>query len=268
MQRLTVKLFLILSLISSAVDAQIYLVNYDSNSSNNLFKTDFNNNLNSANLNAKLNYRTKIKKTSFYIQDDFNSAVTKLTSNFSRDLNNFELKSWYDINSKFSAGIGFQNNTLSDDRNIELNKNSSSFFYFNLDYTPEIFAKISSKIGFRADDQIGKYNQGAGIILVSAIDRLNFQDYIINGKISLGYEELAEKKNHAYEAGGVIAKNFSGSADNIGFFKFFNTKNDFFIPSTQSILSTYNDKYNIQSRAENYLYLQDLLKYYFSNSIF
>jgi len=267
MQKLSVKIILIICFFTPSLNAQIYLVNYDSNSSNNLFKVDFNNNLNSANLNARLNYKTKIKKTNFYIQDDFNSAVTKLTSNFSRDLNNFELKSWYDITNKLSAGIGLQNSSLNDDRNVELNKNSSSFFYFNLDYTPETFAKISSKIGFRADDQIGKYNQGAGILLVSSIDRLNFQDYIINGRVSLGYEELSEKKNHAYEAGGIIAKNFSGNADNVGYFKFFNTKNDFFIPSTQSILNTYNDKYNIQSRAENYLYLQDYLKYNFSGSL-
>lgn len=258
---------MIICLVSNSINAQIYLVNYDSNSSNNFYKIDFNNNLNSANLNAKLNFLKKINKTNIYVQDDFNSAITKLTKNFSRDLNNFELKTWYDFSSKFSAGVGMQNSNLSDDRNVELNKSSSSFFYFNLDYSPEIYAKISSKIGFRTDDQIGKYNQGAGIVLVSAIDRMNFQDYIINGRISIGYEELAEKKNHAYEAGGIIAKNFSGKADNVGYFKFLNTKNDFFIPSTQSIMNTYNDKYNIQSRAENYLYLQDYLRYYFSNSI-
>ncbi len=267
MQKLIFNIYIIFFLFSSSVYSQVFLVNYDSSSSKNLFKVDFNNNLNSANLNARLNYKSNIKKVNFYLHNDFNSSVTKLTRNFSRDLNNLELKSWYDISNKISAGLGIQNNNLSDDRDVELNKNSSSFFYFNLDYTPETFAKISSKIGFRTDDQIGKYNQGAGITLVSTIDRLNYQDYIINSKLSLGYEELEEKKNHAYEASGFISKNFSGKADNVGFFKFFNMKNDFFIPSSQSIFNTYNDKYNIQSRSENYLYLQDYLKYYFSNQI-
>lgn len=267
MQKLIIKIFFIFFLFSDSANSQIFLISDDSSSSKNLFKVDFNNNLNSANFNSSLTYRTNIKKVNFYVKDDFTSSVTKLTRNFARDLNNLEIKSWFDFNNKFSAGVGIQNKNLNDDKSIELNKNSSSFFYFNLDYTPEIFAKISSKIGFRTDDQIGKYNQGAGITLVSTIDRLNFQDYIINSRLNIGYEELEEKKNHAYEASGFISKNFSGQAENIGFFKFFNTKNDFFIPSTQSIFNTYNDKYNIQSRVENYLYLQDYLKYYFSNSI-
>ena len=238
----------------------------DSVYNTNFLFTTLENNLNSARLNSRLNYSAKAGKFEFYLKNYYNSDVTKLSSNFFRDMDNFKFLTLYDLSSRLKIGAGVKNNVLSDDRIIESNINNNSFFYGNVTYSLNRFTGISSNIGFKRENQLGEITSGFSGDLSSDINDLNIKDYISNTNIYLSYDGLDKKKRYDNELYSEIFKKFSDRSFNAGKIRFYNQRNDFFTPATQSVITQFNVRNNVQSRFENAIQLEDQFSYDIRNN--
>lgn len=227
------------------------------------FTTNLENNLNSAIFKSNLYKNIRSGKIIFSIDGYYNSDVTKLGENFARDNINISLKTNYILSKRFYAGVGVQSKSLSDEKNIEVNKTKSMFYFANFEYTNFDNFKVNTKIGIKNDEQTGKVTSGFSGIILTEIDRFIIYDINTSGKLNVSYENLIQKKNHFLELNTNLYKSFTVNADNNLNIRVYNTKNDFFVPATQSIISQYNENLNTQSRMDNYVILQDELNYRF-----
>lgn len=258
----------ILCLLFSALTySQQYNSFIDSVYNTNFLFTTLENNFNSARLTSRLNYINKAGKFEFYLKNYYNSDVTKLNTNFYRDLDNFKFLTLYELSDRLKIGGGFKNNVLSDDRIIESNVNNNSFFYGNVTYTLNRNTGISSNIGLRRENQLGEISSGFSGEMNTDINDLNIKDYISNTNIYLSYDGLDKKKKYDNELYSEIFKRFSDRSMNSGKIRFYNQRKDFFTPATQSVLSQFNVKNNVQSRFENAIQLEDQFTYNIKSNI-
>ena len=129
-----IKIFIIFFSISLTVSfAQTNQNIQDSVYAKNFLMTNLFSDVNLANLNSVANYNSSFGKFSLSLGNYYMSNVSKLDQNFFRDYNNFRFLINYNVKKNFAAGIGFQNKFLTDDKNIETNRNNSSYYFTNLD---------------------------------------------------------------------------------------------------------------------------------------
>lgn len=247
--------------------AQYATSDTDTNYQYNFLSTDLIDNINSANLLSKLNVNLPYKKLNFIFRTEYNSEVTKLDQNFTRDYITTVFSSDYAVSSKFSGGAGLQSRSLSDDKNIEVNKVKNSYYYLNFNYKPSDNVRLNAKIGIKDDEQIGESTSGLSGNLNTEVDRLILSNFLLSGRVNLMNENLIQKKNHIYEINTSLLRYFSNNSENNLVFKAHNYKNDFFLPATPSIVQQYNISLNTQTREENLIYIQDDLKYTFLKNL-
>lgn len=254
-------------LYSSSLHAQTGISMSDTTFTGNFLETNLFNDINLANLKSALNYSNRFGRYNIELSNFYLSNVSKLGQNFFRDYNNFRMIVDYSILNNFRAGVGFQNMFLSDDKNVETNKNNSSYYFsdFNYDMCRNVF--LNAKLGIKTEDQIGEYNSGLSGVFTAQSVNLITDEYLTNGKLILFYEDLIEKKNHNYELGVNVFKRFTANTDNTGYIKAYNLRNDFYFPASQSISDLYNVKNNIEKRTENFISVGDVLNYNFSENI-
>lgn len=239
----------------------------DSVYTDNFLRTNLFSDINLANLNSVANYNSSFGKFSLSIGNYYMSNVSKLDQNFFRDYNNFRFLINYNLKDNLKSGIGFQNKFLTDDKNIETNKNNSSYYFANFDLSLNQNVFVNSKLGFKTEDQIGEYNTGFSGVLTGTADNYMIKDYMSSGNLILFYENLNSKKNHNYELSAEIFKRFTREADNTGKIRYYNQRNDFYFPATASVINQYNVKNNIEKRTENYFYAGDYLNYSFTDNL-
>lgn len=254
-------------LIPVAVKSQSNPILTDTVYSTNIFETNFYNDLNSANFNSILNYENNIERFGFLITNNFLSNVSKLNKNFFRDFNSLNLLMSYDVKENLNLGVGFQNKFYTDDKTVETNQNNSNYFYANMNASMMNSVFLNTKLGYKAEDQIGEFNSGFSGFFETQTNNFNLNDYITNGNLILFYEDLDQKQNHNYEINTEIYKRFAQQVDNTGRLTFYNQKNDFFFPASPGIALLYNVLNNIESRDENYFYIGDMLNYGFTGDI-
>jgi len=158
-------------------------------------------------------------------------------------------------------GVGFQNRFLTDDKNIETNKNNNNYFFANVDFRVNNNLLINTKLGLKNVDQIGEVNNGFSGIFTTEANNFLYRDYLTNGKVILFYENLVQKQNHNYEINTNIYKRFSEQTDNTGLIRFYNQRNEVYFPATQSVRNQFNVKNNIEKRIESYFQAGDYLNY-------
>ncbi len=264
MKKFTIRIFFLFFFLTSVSYSQITDYSQDTIITNQEgLSTNLENNLNSAIFKSSIYKKIKSGRIVFFMDGNYNSDITKLGENFARDNINISLGSNYILTKKISAGLGVQSKSLSDEKNIEVNKTKSMYYFANFDYTNLNNLKINAKIGIKNDEQTGKATSGFGTIILTELDRLFIYDIESRGKLNISYENLIEKKNHFLEINTNLFKSFSINAENNLNIRAYNTKNDFFIPATQSVISQYNENMNTQSRMDNYVLLQDELNYRF-----
>ena len=100
--------------------------------SGNFLRTDLYNDVNAANLYSVANYNYNFKKFGVSVGNNYLSNVSKLNQNFFRDYNKFRFLIYYNVKDNIDAGIGFQNAFLTDDKNVETNKNNTSFYFTDI----------------------------------------------------------------------------------------------------------------------------------------
>ena len=248
------------------VCAQILQLQPDSIPQNDYLFTNFENNSNSSNLISKIDFDINIRKFNIYLRNHYTSDVTKLSEKFFRDFNDLEFITNYSLSPNFYAGVGVQSEILSDQRNVEINKNDNYFYFVNVDFIPIPRIYVNSKLGYKSEDQIGELNTGFHGDFVSEFRALNIHDYISDGRLDMSYEDLNHKIHYNFEINSEVYKRFTENADNKSIIRAFDTRNDFYIPATTSIINTYNVKNNIQTRVENYVSLGDELRYFFADN--
>lgn len=239
----------------------------DSLAANNYFRTDFYNDLNTANMLSSLAYRKTVKKTNFSVYNSFNSSVTKFVENFSNDYNNLEVKTDYNLLPKFYTGAGIASKLVSTNQPIDLNKGYSNFYFTTFDFLPSEKVFINSKFGLKDEKQVGVYSKGFSGMVESYANNVNISDFISSAKVYLSLDKFSERTNYSYEINSKVDKMFSENASNSGLIKAFTVRTDFFTPATQSVVNSYNVNNNIQTRSEDYVMLSDNLDYSFNRHL-
>lgn len=252
---------------ASSIRAQTGIGMQDTSFSGNYIETNLFNDINLANLQSIVNYTNSFGRYNLELSNFYLSNVSKLGQNFFSDFNTFRVIVDYSLSPKFRAGIGYQNMFYSDDKNVETNKNNSSYYFTDFDYDLSSSIFLNAKLGLKSEDQIGEFNSGfSGVLTAQSVNLLS-DEYMTNGKIILFYEDLMQKKNHNYELGANVYKRFTSNTDNTGYVKVYNLRNDFYFPASQSIASLYNVKNNTEKRTENFVNLGDVLNYNFSENL-
>jgi hypothetical protein len=234
---------------------------YDSTYYGNFLRTDFMNDINLAGLNTVINYNTTYDNLGIVVNDYYQSNVSKLERNYSRDFNNFKAIVYYRVMQNLNAGAGFQNIFLTDDKNIETNRNNSSFLFSNFDYYPVQEISSNLRFGYKREDQIGEVNSGLSGIFSASANSFFIKDYLTNGQLVLAYEDLGGKKSHDYDIGANVFKSFSRAADNTGTIRYYSASNDFFFPASLSVVNEFGVKNNTETRSEEYFFVGDGLNY-------
>ncbi|CAN5532346.1 hypothetical protein BH10BAC5_BH10BAC5_05180 [soil metagenome] len=257
---------ILLLLITSCSFCQLNNSFVDSAYTSNFLYTTLENNLNSARLTSRLNYYKMAGKFEFYLKNYYSSDVTKLNTNFYRDLDNFKFLALYKLSEKLKLGAGVKNNVLSDDRIIESNINNNSFFYGNVKYSINNSTGISTNLGFKRENQLGEITSGFSGELNSDINDLRFNDFNSSTNLFLSIDAFDKKKNYDNELYSELYKRFSNRSVNSGKIKFYNQRKDFFTPATQSVINAFGVRNNIQSRFENAIQLEDQFIYSLSRN--
>lgn len=227
----------------------------------NFLRTDFSNDINLSNLYTVLNYSTLRGRIGLRLTETFQSNISKLQRNFARDFNDFEAVVFYRTSQVFDVGAGFQNVSLTDDKNIETNRNNSSFLFSNIDYYPVDGISSNLRLGYEREDQIGEINSGFAGVLEAEATNFYIKDYLTNASLLLAYKDLQGKMGHDYDIRTNVYKRFTQAADNVGSLRFYNISNDFFFPASQAVVSEFGVKNNSERRSENYFGISDVLNY-------
>ncbi|MBK8552655.1 MAG: hypothetical protein IPL53_16925 [Ignavibacteria bacterium] len=239
----------------------------DSLYTTNFFKTNLYNDINSANLNSVLNYNKDFGRIGVAVENYYLSNVSKLSQNFYSDYNNFRFLLYYSVQNNLNAGIGYQNKFYTDDKNIATNENNSKYLFADIDYNIYSNLSVNTEIGFKAEDQIGEFNEGLSGIMTATATNFSLNDYLTNGNLIVFYEDLMKKQNHNYEINTNVYKRFNAETDNTGLIRYYNQLNDIYSPATPSVVLQYNIKNNIERRVENFLQLGDNLNYALNNDL-
>ena len=251
----------IIFLTVSTISYGQFTVSEDTLRNTNIFTTNLLNDVTNSSLSSRLQYKSDFGKFILTVNNFFNSDVTKLNTNFIRDHEQFEFSLRYKINDILSIGPGIGLKSLSDDRNIELNKNFTGFIYSDIMYEPLRSLKINSKIGYLRDEQIGELSSGLKALANIEYPDLMFDGYFSSSLVKLNYEDLSEKQNYNFEIISDLFKNFSSFAENLGSIRAFSNRIDFFFPATQDVQQSFGVLSNIESRIENHIQLEDRLRY-------
>lgn len=259
--------FLFVFVFCSFAFSQINRTILDSISGDNFILTNFNSNINSAFLSSKVNLNMDYDKINFIIKNNYTSDVTKLTDNYYRDFNEFSGTTNYKISKTLKSGPGIQFRTLSDNKSIDVNKDRNTFYYTNMDYKPNNNFYVNTKVGIRNEEQIGEKNTGLGGILSSEYIGMNLYNFMSDGNINLSYDNLTQKTNYNLELNSNVYKRFNNRSENSAIIRFYDRRSDFYIPATSSIVLNDGVKNNIQSRLESFVYVEDKMRYGFTDNI-
>ena len=261
--RFSVKIMIIVlfAVYSDGFGQLVVLQEQDSVFTGNYLTTDFDNNINTANLLARINYEKDFGRFNISLNNRFLSNVTKLEDNFFRDVNELYFVTNYKLSPTFYAGGGVRVKSLSDQRSVDINQNRNDFYFSNFDLHPSDIVYVNSKLGLSQDDQIGEVNTGFRGELYSEIAGLNVEDYFSNTVVKLSYENLTEKLNYNYQVATEVFKSFSQFSENDAVVAYYNRRNDLYSPASSDVMNQYGVQNNIETRDENYLYLEDRLRY-------
>lgn len=256
-------LFIILG---SDLFAQSNTTFIDSTYLNNFIYTEFENNINTARLNSRINYSYYNPKYFITFKNFYNSDVSKLSQNFYRDYDNLKLEALYLKSEKLNFGGGIRSSILSDQRITSNNINNNYFVYSaaNYNFTPEIGMRLNA--GVKRENQIGEVTSGFSGEFKSDIPYLNIENYIARSNIYLSYDALDKKKNYQNELYSEVYKKFDDGSSNTGIVKYYSLRRDFFVTATQNISQLNGIQNNVESRIENTVQMEDNFNYQLSQN--
>ncbi len=243
----------------------------DSNITRNFTYTNFENDLLSANLTSKINLNLERQNLNFYIKNFYSSSVTKLNKNFFRDLDNVKTGVGYTLKNGINLSANYLGMFFSDDKTIQLNGTTSNLFYGSALYDkPWGDASVYSVLnaGYKLEDQFDEKNRGPSVSGLFSIYNLNIKDYLVDGQLKLGYENLAPRKNDYVISHLYVDKSFTDNlAKNELDAVYSSTRKDFYFPADQLTMNQFGVNNNIEIRTENIFKVFDRFDYTISPKI-
>lgn len=227
----------------------------DSNITRNFTYTNFENDLLSANLTSKINLNLEHQNLNYYFKNFYSSSITKLNKNFFRDLDNVKTGAGYTLKNGINLSANYLGMFFSDDKTIQLNGTTSNLFYASALYDkPWGDASVYSVLnaGYKLEDQFDEKNRGPSVSGLFSIYNLNIKDYLVDGQLKLGYENLTPRKNDYVISHLYVDKSFTDNlAKNELDAVYSRIRKDFYFPADQLTISQFGVNNNIEIRTEN-----------------
>lgn len=138
-----------------------------------------------------MNFYRKANRFNFFLKNYYSSSVTKLNRNLYRDFDNIKLTGGYDVTDKINVSVNYLGQFFSDDKTFQLKGSSSSMGYVSGIYDAvlsgsQVYSVLNA--GYKAESQYDEYRKGYRLSGEFSIYNLSFDDYIVDGKLKLGYE--------------------------------------------------------------------------------
>jgi hypothetical protein len=258
----------VLSAQTNALEIQTFL---DSNITRNFIYTNFDNNLLSANFLSKLNFTGRKKKVNFFLKNYYSSSVTKLNEKLFRDFDNVKTGVGYYAAENLNLSVNYLGTVFSDDKTFKLDGTSSSMFYASASYDGNVGdASVYSFVnaGYKLEDQLGEKNRGPAFAGEFNIYNLNISDYIIDGQLKLGYENLDPRKNSWVSSRVYFDKSFQDNLAKNEFEGVFSrTKKGYYFPADMNSIIQYGINNNVENRTEYIIKGFDRFDYTISKSV-
>ncbi len=243
----------------------------DSTMRGNFLFTDFGNDLLSANLTSKVNLNTDYKNMNFFLKNFYSSSVTKLSRNFFRDLDNVKTGVGYTLTNGINLSANYLGMFYSDDKTIQLNGTTSNMFYTSALYDKTLGdASLYSQLnaGYKAEDQFGERNRGPSVSGEFNLYNLDINDYMFDGQLKLGYENLNPRKNNYVISHLYIDKSFTDNlAKNELDLTYSRIRKDFYFPADLLTMNQFGVANNIETRTENIFKFFDRFDYTISRRV-
>ncbi|MCI0448760.1 MAG: hypothetical protein L0Y79_03105 [Chlorobi bacterium] len=243
----------------------------DSNITRNFLNTNFDNSLLSANYISRLNYYNRFKKINFYFKNYYSSSVTKLAQNLYRDFDNVKAGSGYNVSDNLNISVNYLGQFFSDDKSFQLKGTSSNMGYLNALYDrtiggSQIYSFVNA--GYKAEEQIGEFNNGPSILGEFNIYGLNISDFIVDGQLKLGYESLDPRKKSLAYTRLYFERSFENNLARNEFDGVFSRiRKDFYFPADNNSKVQFGINNNIEKRVENIFKFFDRFDYSVSKNI-
>lgn len=253
---------------SDFTDIQTFI---DSNITRNFINTNFDNNRNNAALISKVNFYKDIGKFDFFLKNYYSSSVTKLNENLYRDFDNIKTGVGYNVNDNLNISGNFLGQFFSDDRTFQLKGSSSNMAYISSLYEAlwggsQVYSVLNA--GYKVESQFEELDKGPSFSGDFNIYNLNLSDFLIDGKLKLGYESLdPRKKNMAYTHL-YIARPFENNLARNEFDGIFSRiRKDFYFPADQNSKQQFGINSNIEKRVETIFRVYNRFDYTISKNI-
>ncbi len=237
----------------------------DSTMRRNFLFTDFGNDLLSANLTSKVNLNEDYKNMNFFLKNFYSSSVTKLSRNFFRDLDNVKTGLGYTLKNGVNLSANYLGTFYSDDKTIQLNGTTSNMFYTSALYDKTLGdASIYSLVnaGYKIEDQFGERNRGPSVSGEFNLYNLNLNEFLLDGQLKLGLENLNPRKNDYVISHLYVDKLFTDNlAKNELDVTYSRIRKDFYFPADALTMTQFGVANNIETRTENIFKFFDRFDY-------
>lgn len=217
--------------------------------------------LNTHSFNALAKYFFSNSNMFFGVKENFISTVIKTTTTNIKDEQYLWALGQYNFGQRLRAGIHFNNNIYSDDRNIGLNKASlvtSSIFF---KYIPADKIQLTPFVGFEQNNQIGVSDNGLIYGAEANIDRYETGDFEINSLFKLHNEDISPRKNSLRVLSFDLKNNFEKDFTNTISAYYSQQRRDFYFLADQITANEFEIANNIQSRTESSYFIQDRIRF-------
>lgn len=217
--------------------------------------------LNTHNFNFFAKYFFSSKNLFFGFKENFNSTVIKTSSTNIKDEQYLWALGQFTLNQHFKAGLHFNNNIYSDDRNIGLNKASLLTSSVFVKYMPAEKIQITPFVGFEQNNQIGVKDAGLIYGAEANIDRYETGDFEINSLFKLHNENISPRKNSLSVFSFDLKNSFEENFTNTISAYYSQQRRDFYFLADQTTASEFDIINNIQSRTESSYFIQDRIRF-------
>lgn len=223
--------------------------------------TTFDKQLNTYNLRTLLDYGERINDLYFGLSENFNSTVIKLKPKNVKDEHYFSFITEYSFSKYFASGLIFNNNILSDNKNLGLS--DASLFNSTL-FTKFITAEkivIAPFIGYSINRQVGEKDEGYLYGAEGKTDTIQISDFELQSSMKVENDDISPRKNTLRLFDVNLANKFDENFGNLLTANFHQSRRDFYFTADSSVINDFNVTNNIQSRTETNYYLQDKISY-------
>lgn len=247
---------------SDFTDIQTFI---DSNITRNFLYTNFDNSGNAAKYLSRLNYYTTYKKLNFYVKNYYSSSVTKLTENLFRDFDNVKTGVGYNLTDKINISANYNGQFYSDDRSFQLKGSSSNMAYLSSVYDglykgAQVYSNINA--GYKVEGQLDEINKGPSVSGEFNIFNLNVSDFLVDGRLKLGYESIDPRKKSLVYSNLYFERSFDNNQARNEFDGVFSRiRKDFYFPADINTTKQFGVNNNIEKRIESIFKFFDRFDY-------